>query len=94
MINIFKTFEIFLREPISIFKNKIIQIVGVNSAQMKKAEITVDMLDKKTQITVINSTKMYNLLSTVQAKREKKIAQELLSATHNKVVIGQLCKRT
>jgi len=93
-MNIFKTFEIFLREPISLFKERLIQIVSLNSKQMKQAEINVDILDKKTQITVINSDKMYNLLRTVQAKQEEKAVQKLISSTKNQVVIGQLCRRT
>lgn len=93
-MNIFKTFEIFLREPLSILKQGVIQLVNVNSDFASKASVSVDMLDKKTQITIVNSDKMYNLFKTVLYKRENIAAQKLaLPATRGKMVIGQLCKR-
>lgn len=94
-MNIFKTFEIFLREPLSILKEKIIQIVNINSDFVTQASVSVDLLDKKTQITVVNSEKMYNLLKTAQLKQETKAAQKLLEPVKkNQIVLGQLCKRT
>ena len=93
-MNIFQTFEIFLREPLSILKDRIIQIVNVNSNLATRASINVDMLDRKTQITVINSDKMYNLLQTVLHKQRAKAAQQLyLPKQKGQIVIGQLCKR-
>lgn len=93
-MNIFKTFEIFLREPLSILKERIIQIVNVNSNLVTQSSINVDFLDKKTQITVVNSDKMYNLFRTVMYKREMKEAEKLNALqTPKKMVIGQLCKR-
>jgi hypothetical protein len=70
-MNIFKTFEIFLREPLSVIKERIIQIVNVNSNLVSESSVNVDMLDKKTQITVVNSEKMYNLFQTVLQKKEE-----------------------
>ena len=94
MNNIFKTFEIFLREPLSILKERIIQLVNVNSALVSQAGVNVEMLDKKTQITVINSEKMYNLLQTVLHKQEMKAAQKSMSDEKKpQIVIGQLCGR-
>lgn len=97
-MNIFKSFELFLREPLSIIKERIIQIVGVNFTVSTESSLSVDMLNRKTQITVVNSDKMYNLLRTVSLKKEKiqeeRAVQRLLSATDKKqIVIGQLCKR-
>lgn len=93
-MNLFKTFEIFLREPLSILKDRIIQIVNINTDMAAKASIGVDLLDSKTQITVVNSEKMYNLLKTVTAKQTAKAAQNLaLPMRHGRVVLGQLCKR-
>lgn len=98
-MNIFKTFDIFLREPLSILKERIIQIVNVNSNLVTEASVNVDMLDKKTQITVVNSDKMYNLLNTVVQKK-KHLAEEnavhMLTAPVRKkqqVVLGQLFGR-
>lgn len=93
-MNIFKTFEIFLREPLSILKERIIQIVNINSNLVTQASVSVDSLDKKTQITVVNSDKMYNLLRTVQRKREMKTEQkQLTSGGEKQVVLGQLFGR-
>lgn len=93
-MNIFKTFEIFLREPLSLLRDRIIQIVNINTNLTSQASIGVDLLDKKAQITVVNSDKMYNLLSTVVAKRTAKTVQNLeLPQRHSQIVLGQLCKR-
>lgn len=98
-MNIFKTFDIFLREPLSILKERIIQIVNVNSNLVTEASVNVDMLDKKAQITVVNSDKMYNLLNTVVQKK-RHLAQEttalmLTSPARKKqqIVLGQLFGR-
>ena len=85
-MNIFKTFEIFLREPSSVLKERIIQIVNVNSPAVSQAIVNVDMLDKKTQITVVNSEKMYNLLKTVIHKQESRAAQRLIGESSRKPV--------
>jgi len=93
-MNIFKSFEIFLREPLSILKDRIIQIVNVNSNYASQSALTVDMLDKKTQITVVNSDKMYNLLQTVLHKQKTNAVQRLaIPQQKGQIVIGQLCKR-
>ena len=93
-MNIFQTFEIFLREPFSILKDRIIQIVNVNSNYAMQPSVTVDMLERKTQITVVNSDKMYNLLQTVLHKQKANAAQKLLLPERKgQIVIGQLCKR-
>lgn len=93
-MNIFKTFEIFLREPLSIIKERLIQIVNINSDLVTQASVNADLLDKKTQITVVNSEKMYNLLRTVVKKQEMIAAQRLIEARpKQRMVLGQLCKR-
>ena len=93
-MNIFKTFEIFLREPLSILRERIIQIVSINTDLVTQASVSVDMLDKKTQITIVNSEKMYKLCKTVLYKQEKQAAQKLLAARQPKqVVIGQMFGR-
>lgn len=71
-MNIFQTFEIFLREPLSILRERFIQIVSVNSAYAPQPNVSVEMMDNKTQITVVNSEKMYNLLQTVLYKEKMK----------------------
>lgn len=93
-MNIFKTFELFLREPLSILRERIIQIVNVNSNLVTQASVNVDLLDHKAQITVVNSDKMYNLLKTVQRRQESKAAQVLIEPLeHKQVVLGKLFGR-
>jgi len=93
-MNIFKSFEIFLREPLSILRARFVQLVSVNSSSISQSSISVDMLDKKTQITVMNSDKMYNLLQTVMYKQKLRESNNQLQLPKKKqVVIGQLLKR-
>ena len=93
-MNIFKSFEIFLREPLSILKERFIQIVGINSTLIGQSNVNAELFRDRTQITVVNSDKMYNLLQTVLRKQEQKATQELLQLPQKKqIVIGQLCKR-
>lgn len=93
-MNIFKTFEIFLREPFSILKERIIQIVNINSNLVTQSSVNAEMLERKTQITVINSDKMYNLFQTVLYKQKLKETQKLnASESKNQRVLGQLVQR-
>lgn len=92
-MNIFKTFEIFLREPLSILRERFVQIVNVNSSLATQSGISAEMLDKKTQITVFNSDKMYNLLQTVLHKQEIKTQKSNNTPEKKQVVLGQLCGR-
>lgn len=79
-MNIFKTFETFLKEPLSILKDNFIQIVSVQTGNIfaNKPTVDVSMMKGKTQITVVNNEKLYNLLSlvTMKAKNREKQAQE------------------
>ncbi len=92
-MNIFKTFEIFLREPLSILREKFIQIVNVNSTLASESAINADFVGQKAQITVINNEKVYKLLKTVQYKREMLAVQNLRLEPEKQVVIGQLFGR-
>ena len=69
-MNIFKTFETFLKEPLSILKDNFIQIVSVQTGNIfeNKPSVDVTLLKNKAQITVVNNEKLYNLLSLVTAK--------------------------
>lgn len=76
MINIFKTFEIFLREPLSIFRNGLVKIAHIqDNIFAGKASINVDMMKDKAQITVVNNERVYNLLKlvTYRAKEKEKV---------------------
>ena len=93
-MNIFKTFEIFLREPFSILKERFIQIVNIQSNLFSQPVMNADLLDRKTQITIINSEKMYNLCQTVLYKQKMKETLQLSRPQSTKqLVLGQLLKR-
>ncbi len=75
-----KSFEIFWREPLSILKEGLFQIVNINTADnifKKSPAVNIDfMKDGRTQITVVDSPKMYTLFQTVLFKKRIKDAKE------------------
>lgn len=77
-MNIFKTFEIFLREPLSVIKHNWVQIVNLQTDNLfsHKPSCEVSLLKDGAQLTVINNEKLYNLLSLVTYKAKRK-EQEL-----------------
>ena len=65
-----KTFEIFLREPLSVLTEGLFQIVNLKSNIFSNPpSVSVDFVNRKTQITVVDSDNMYNLFQTVLYKR-------------------------
>ncbi len=66
-MNIFKTFETFLKEPLSILKDNIIQIVSIQTGNIfeNKPSCDVTIMKDKTQITVVNNERLYKFLSIV-----------------------------
>lgn len=77
-----KSFEIFWREPLSILKEGLFQIVNIKSENIfqKKPAVNIDFMKQKTQITVVDSDKMYNLFQTVLYKQRIKESQEKVLA--------------
>ena len=71
-----KSFEIFLKEPLSILKVGLFQIVHLESNVFKEKAVNIDFVDNKTQVTVVNNERMYNLFQTVLFKRRLKERQE------------------
>ena len=69
-MNIFKSFETFLKEPLSILKNNFIQIVSIQTGNIfaEKPSVDISVLKDKTQITVVNNEKLYKFLSIVNRK--------------------------
>lgn len=67
-----KTFETFLKEPLSILTEGLFQIVNIQSPNIfsKESSFNVDFVKGKTQLTIVNNEKMYNLLQTVMHKRK------------------------
>lgn len=73
-----KSFEIFWREPLSILKEGLFQIVNISTENVfeKKPTVNIDFMKNKTQITVVDSDKMYNLFQTVLYKKRIKEGKE------------------
>lgn len=78
-----KSFEIFWREPLSILKEGLFQIVNISTDNVfaQKPSVNIDFMKNKTQITVVNSDKMYNLFQTVLYKKRLKESQEKVLVT-------------
>ena len=72
-----KSFEIFWREPLSVLTEGLFQLVNVeDNIFSKKPSVNVDFVNKKTQITVVNSEKMYNIFQNVLFKNKLKEQKE------------------
>ncbi len=73
-----KSFETFLKEPLSILTEGLFQIVNIDSPNLfeQKSSFSVDFLKDKTQLTIINNQKMGNLFQTVLYKQKVKEARE------------------
>ena len=82
-MNIFKTFETFLKEPLSILKTNFIQIVSIQTGNIfeNKPSCDVTIMKDKTQITVVNNEKLYKFLSIVNHKTNKKAEENQKSIT-------------
>ena len=78
-MNIFKTFETFLKEPLSILRNNFIQIVSIQTGNIfaNKPSCDVSVMKDKTQITVVNNEKLYKFLSIVNHKHDIKRAKDI-----------------
>ena len=72
-----KTFEVFWKEPLSILKVGLFQIVHIQcNIFNQKPSVSIHLMDNKTQITVVDSDKMYNLFQTVLFKQKLKEQQK------------------
>ncbi len=72
-----KTFETFLKEPLSILTEGLFQIVNIQSNIFnQESSFNVDFVNNKTQLTVVNNEKMYNLFQTVLYKKKLKEEKE------------------
>ena len=85
-MNIYKTFDEFLSLPISLIRKRIIQILHVETNIFANAtNISVENFDRTTQVTVIGSKKVYNLLNTVLQKKKMK-----QNANHRSQILNKL----
>ena len=85
-MDILKSFETFLSEPLSVLRKGLVQIVGITTGT-GRTEVSANMLKQKTQITIANNEKIYNLLKRVNAKHAEKFSSE------EEPVFGQLTLR-
>ena len=61
-----KSFDLFWREPMSILTEGLFKLVNIQSNIFgAKSSVNVDIVEKKAQITVVDSERMYNLFQTV-----------------------------
>lgn len=84
-MNIFKTFETFLKEPLSVLRDNIIQIVSIQTGNIfeNKPSCDVTIMKDKTQITVVNNEKLYKFLSLVNHKTNNKKQNEAKQEVKN-----------
>ena len=76
-----KTFETFLREPLSILTEGLFQIVNIQSNIFnQESSFSIDFVKNKTQLTVVNNEKMCNLFQTVLYKKKVQEAKEKAEA--------------
>lgn len=77
-----RSFEIFWREPLSILTEGLFRLVNIQSNIFSgKPSVNIDIVDKKTQITVVDSDKVYNLFQTVLYKKRLKEQREKALST-------------
>ena len=76
-MNIFKSFETFLKEPLSVLRDNLVQIISIQTGNIfeNKPSVDVCFTKEKTQINVVNNEKLYNLLTLVQHRVQKKEAE-------------------
>jgi len=76
-MNIFKSFELFLSQPLSIIRDRIIQICHVEAENVDiRSKVQFNLSDESAQLNVYNSPKMYNLLTNVIYKRKSMYREE------------------
>ncbi len=71
-----RTFEIFLAEPLSILTEGLFQIVNINTPNVFEKSFNIDFMNNKTQLTLVNNDKMYNLFQTVMYKKRVREARQ------------------
>jgi len=77
-----KTFETFLREPLSILTEGLFQIVNIQTNIFTKdSSFSVDFVNNKTQLTIVNNDKMCNLFQTVIYKSKVNAIKEKAQQT-------------
>ena len=85
---ILDSFEEFVAVPLSILKQRIIQITGFKSDFVSSKSIDVELTDDAIHINCINNESAYNLLSSVIYKKQMIKKQKLQEEKENKEKIS------
>ena len=64
------TFDTFWTEPLSVLTKGLFSLVNVQSNIFTEKSVNVDFADGKTQITVVNNEKLFNMFQNVMNKRK------------------------
>ena len=75
IIKVLKSFDIFNREAVKFFKDRIVNVILINTEDKNLKGMNVNSDDKEININVINKPKMYNLLMCAQRRCEQKKQQ-------------------
>ena len=92
MKNIFaKSFEVFLKEPLSLLKRSLVQVVSVqtNNLFASRSAFNVDLINDKTQVTIVNNERMFNIVQSALYRQKMKERENLSHENARKVH----CKR-
>ena len=89
---ILQTFEDFLREPLSILKNTIIHITGIETESTPEKSITVENTEDGIQINVVNYKKAYKLLSSVMYKKKVNELRGLINENQKSAIPKKLAQ--
>ena len=82
ILKVLKSFDIFNREAVKFFKDRIVNVILVNTEDKALKGMNVNSSDKEININVINKPKMYNLLMCAQRRCEQKRQLERLEKKH------------
>lgn len=67
---IYKSFEMFVAQPLSLLCSKIIRITNLKTDFLNNKSINVEILNDAIQVNMVNSDAAYNLLSGVVYKKK------------------------
>ncbi len=87
---IMDSFEEFLKEHVSILKNRIIQITGFKSDFINTKSIDLEISDNIVRINCVNNENAYNLLSSVVYKRKMNQKKRLNNENKNSEISPKL----
>ena len=87
---ILDSIEEFVTLPLSILKNRLIQITGYKSDFVTNKKIDIELTDDTVQINCVNSENAYNLLSSVIYKRKLNQKRRIEAEKNAKMIAEKL----